>query len=123
LSLNSLVYGSDTQGILFKNDNMQAENLAKEIGLLLNLKPYIFKERASGVMKEAYLPFGVQIHETEQDGFYTLVNAFKLIPTEGPTIKRINKSTKLIDQDLYNYLSLIESFGKPLRTEMSVYNH
>jgi len=59
ISINTLVYGSDTQGLLFKNDHEEAEQMAKHIGEILNLKPYTLKERASGVAKDAYLPYGV----------------------------------------------------------------
>ena len=37
LTLNSLVYGSDSEGLLYKNDDFEAEKLATEIGLLLNI--------------------------------------------------------------------------------------
>ena len=58
-SINSLAYGSDTDGLVFQNSDKDAESLAKQIGELLNLKPHKIKERATGVEKEIYLPYSV----------------------------------------------------------------
>ena len=37
LSLNSLAYGSDTNGVLYKDDNPGGERIAREVAELLNL--------------------------------------------------------------------------------------
>lgn len=44
LSINSLVYGSDTNGLVFTNKDEHAEQMAKQIGRLLNLKPHYVQE-------------------------------------------------------------------------------
>lgn len=59
LSINSLVYGSDTDGLLFYDENQQAENMAEEISKILNLKMHYIEERATGLIKKAYLPYTV----------------------------------------------------------------
>jgi hypothetical protein len=46
-SLNSLAYGSDLNGVVYKNDDLQAEKMAQSIGQLLNLKPHFVLERAT----------------------------------------------------------------------------
>ena len=61
-SFNSLAYGSETDGLIFKNDDKEAEQMAMQIGKLLNLKPHKVLERATGVYKDAYLPYSVQLH-------------------------------------------------------------
>mmetsp|Transcript_29137 Transcript_29137/g.43912 ORF Transcript_29137/g.43912 Transcript_29137/m.43912 type:complete len:123 (+) Transcript_29137:110-478(+) len=37
LTLNSLVYGSDSNGVLYKDDHAAGEKIGREIGELLNL--------------------------------------------------------------------------------------
>lgn len=58
-SINSLVYGSDTDGQVFINKDTEAEQMAKKIGSLLNLKPHVIRERATGTLKGIYLPYTV----------------------------------------------------------------
>ena len=41
ISSNSLVYGSDNEGLTF--NQLEAVDLAKEIGSKLNLKPHVFR--------------------------------------------------------------------------------
>ena len=58
-SINSLAYGSDTNGLLFKDDDREAEQMAMEIGRLLNLKPHTIREGATQKLKHIYLPYSV----------------------------------------------------------------
>lgn len=51
VSTNSLVYGSDTDGLVFKSDDKEAEQMAREMGSLLNLKPHMIREQATGFEK------------------------------------------------------------------------
>lgn len=44
LSINSLVYGSDTNGLTFTNRDAHGEAMARQIGVLLNLKPHYIEE-------------------------------------------------------------------------------
>ena len=82
ITQTSLAYGSDTEGILFKNDDKQAEQVAKRIGEILNIRPYTLSESISGISKIAYLPYNVQLHNGDKSGEYFLVNAFRLFPNE-----------------------------------------
>jgi len=65
LSMNSLVYGSDLNGLTFTNKDEHAELMAKQIGYLLNLKPHYVEEQATGRLKLAYLPYTVQLHRNK----------------------------------------------------------
>ena len=65
-SINSLAYGSDTDGLVFQNNDPEAETIAKEIGTLLNLKPHTIKERSTGLEKDIYLPYSVQLHRNHE---------------------------------------------------------
>jgi hypothetical protein len=44
ISINSVVYGSDTNGLTFTNRDAHAEAMAKQISLMLNLKPHYIEE-------------------------------------------------------------------------------
>jgi hypothetical protein len=44
---NSLAYGSDLNAVLFKDDDAEAEEIAQEIGRILNLKPHYIRERST----------------------------------------------------------------------------
>lgn len=44
LSINSLVYGSDTNGLVFVNRDAHAEAMARQIGAMLNLKEHWIEE-------------------------------------------------------------------------------
>lgn len=63
LSTNSLVYGSDDEGLTFKNDNNNALQAALEVGKLFNLKPHTIKERLTQRSVQTLLPYDVQIHK------------------------------------------------------------
>ena len=85
VSTNSLVYGSDTDGLVFKCDDREAEQMAKQIGSLLNLKPHMIREQATAFEKEIYLPYSVQLHrnvESQNDRAFYLVNTLRLFPLE-----------------------------------------
>ena len=47
ISMNSLVYGSDTQGVIFKNDEERAQNMATRLAGLCNLKGHNIMEGAT----------------------------------------------------------------------------
>lgn len=68
LSINSLVYGSDTHGLTFTKKDVNAEEIAQKIAEMLNLKKHEFKQMfAVNDKKEVfdiYLPFSVQIHRS-----------------------------------------------------------
>lgn len=51
ISLNSLVYGSDTDGLLFENNDQNAELMAQKLGEKLNLAPHNIEERGTGNIK------------------------------------------------------------------------
>lgn len=53
------MYGSDTDGQLFINKDAEAEQMARKVGSLLNLKPHVIRERATDILKEIYLPYTV----------------------------------------------------------------
>ena len=61
-SINSLAYGSDTDGLIFKDSDKDAEQMAEQIGKLLNLKPHTILERATQKQKKVFLPYSVQLH-------------------------------------------------------------
>lgn len=44
LSINSLVYGSDTNGLTFSNRDEHAEMIAKLLASMLNIKPHYIEE-------------------------------------------------------------------------------
>ena len=50
-SINSLAYGSDTDGLLFSNNDKEAEKIAMKIGELLNLRPHVIRERATKTLR------------------------------------------------------------------------
>ena len=47
ISLNTLVYGSDNEGLTFYNENEAAHQMAVKIANLLNLKPHFIRERST----------------------------------------------------------------------------
>jgi hypothetical protein len=59
LSINSLVYGSDNNGLTFTNKDEHAEIMARQIASLLNLKPHYIEEQATLKLKLSYLPYTV----------------------------------------------------------------
>ena len=62
LSLNSLAYGSDVDGLLFKDDDHDAEAMARAIAQALNLKSHFVEEKATKRIKRIYIPYTVQLH-------------------------------------------------------------
>ena len=50
-SINSLVYGSDTDGLIFKDDDPEAVQMAERISKALNLSPHIIRERSTKTLK------------------------------------------------------------------------
>ena len=84
-SINSLAYGSDTDGLVFKDNDKAAEQMAEQIGKLLNLKPHTIRERATQIEKKAYLPYSVQLHrnhESPTDKQFYLFGCGTLFPSE-----------------------------------------
>ena len=65
LSINSLAYGSDTNGVLFQDYDQDAEYMAHEIADLLNIKPHFLEEHATGKLKKLFLPYTVQLHRNK----------------------------------------------------------
>ena len=51
-SINSLVYGSDTDGLVFRNEDPEAEKMAMKIASVLNLRPHVIRERSTFNLKE-----------------------------------------------------------------------
>lgn len=47
ISLNTLVYGSDNEGLIFVNENENAHQMAVKLANLLNLKPHFIKEQTT----------------------------------------------------------------------------
>lgn len=83
LSINSLVYGSDTNGLTFTNKDEHAEAMAQQIAQLLNLKTHHIEEQATLKLKQTYLPYTVQLHrnkDLQDDLNLYLVNPFRLFP-------------------------------------------
>ena len=87
----------------------------------MNIKPFALKEKATGIIKEVFLPYGVQLHRSEFQNEYIIINAFKLLATEEP--QGYKMSGKDFTQEINDFLAKIESMGKQLRPEMSIYNH
>jgi len=58
-TINSLVYGSDLNDLLFKTDDPHASQMAEAIASALNLKPHFIRERATQKLKQTALPFSV----------------------------------------------------------------
>ena len=88
---------------------------------MLNLKPYKIIERATGIAKLAYLPYSVQIHKSEMNEEYFIVNAYRLIPNEEPIIhKDVSKGAS---KEILEHLAQIDSLSRQLRPELSVANH
>ena len=44
ISINSMVYGSDVNGLTFTNKDEHAELMAKQIASILNIKPHYLEE-------------------------------------------------------------------------------
>ena len=61
-SINSLVYGSDTDGLIFKDEDPEAVQMATRIARALNLSPHVIRERSTATLKEIQLPYSVQLH-------------------------------------------------------------
>ena len=84
LSINSLAYGTDTDGLLFTDEDPEAERMAATIANLLNLKEHFIEEKGpTKKIKRACLPYTVQLHrnkEMQDDRKFYLVNAFRLFP-------------------------------------------
>ena len=53
------MYGSDNEGLLFKNDDEEGVNMALRIAKLMNIQPQVIKEKATGLSKNAILPYTV----------------------------------------------------------------
>lgn len=84
-SINSLVYGSDTDGLVFRNEDPEAEKMAMKIASVLNLRPHVIRERSTFNLKEIHLPYSVQLHrnvDSQLDNQFYLVNALRLFPLE-----------------------------------------
>ena len=47
ISLNTLVYGSDNEGLIVVNENEAAHQMAVKIAILLNLKPHFVREQTT----------------------------------------------------------------------------
>lgn len=111
ISVNSLAYGSDMDGLLFNDEDAEAEQMAKTISQLLNLKPHFLEEKATKKLKRIYLPYTVQLHRNkdmgESDKKFYLVNAFRLFPSD--------ESAKTP--------SFAEMLGKQLRPELVISNN
>jgi hypothetical protein len=84
ISLNSLVYGSDTEGLVFANQDEGAHQMAVKIGLLLNLKPHFIREQTTSKLKQIVLPYDVQLHRNSdaQDPSIYILNAHRLFASE-----------------------------------------
>jgi hypothetical protein len=96
LSINSLVYGSDVNGLIFTNKDEHAELMAKQIASLLNLKPHYLEEQATMKLKLSYLPYTVQLHrnkDLQEDYNLYLVNPFRLIPQDETLRQGVNEQT------------------------------
>jgi hypothetical protein len=104
------VYGSDTDGLLFKNDDEGGVEMAKEIAKLMNIQPYMLKEKATGLSKRAILPYSVQLHRNDARDEYYIINAHRLIPSEEPVINQ--EAAANSSQDLLEHLAQIESLSK-----------
>ena len=114
VSINSLVYGSDTDGQLFINKDAEAEQMARKVGSLLNLKPHVIRERATDILKEIYLPYTVQLHrnvESQLDRQFYLVNALRLFPFE----ESLRSATRVPPPQ--------EFMSKQMRPELVVNHH
>lgn len=59
LSINSLVYGSDVNGLTFTNKDEHAEMTAKQIASLMNIKSHYIEEQSTGKLKLTHLPYTV----------------------------------------------------------------
>lgn len=84
-SINSLVYGTDTDGLIFKDNDPEAQQMAKRIASVLNLRPHVIRERSTQTLKEIHLPYSVQLHrnvESQLDRQFYLVGALRLFPLE-----------------------------------------
>lgn len=85
ISINSLVYGSDTNGLTFVNKDAHAEAMAHQIAVLLNLKPHYVEEQATLKLKMSYLPYTVQLHRNKDlqgDSNLYLINPMRLFPQD-----------------------------------------
>jgi hypothetical protein len=80
ITINTLVYGSDTHGLNYEKKDFTAEEIARQISSKLNLKPHIFKELFAVNSKineyEIFLPYSVQIHwglgKQESSNYYII---------------------------------------------------
>ena len=86
ISINTLVYGSDTHGLTYTNIDLNAEDVALKIADKLNLTRHKFVEKLSvnGELTEynVFLPYSVQIHRgkvTDQIAYYYIINPGELL--------------------------------------------
>ena len=86
ISINTLVYGSDTHGLTYTNIDLNAEDVASKIADKLNISRHIFKEKLKVNEERAehniLLPYSVQIHRgkiSDQVAYYYLVNPWDLL--------------------------------------------
>lgn len=121
LTLSTLAYGSDTEGLLLKDDDPTARSIATQVAKLLNIMPRDFIERSTLIKKDALLPIDVQIHRSPYRDEFFLVNAHRLISQEEPVMN--NAIDKNLGEGVIDHITLLESMGRFLRPEYTASNH
>jgi hypothetical protein len=79
VTINTLVYGTDTDSLVFKHAPI-ANSIVSEIEKLCNLKEHTVFEIASANHLLSSLPYDVQIHKVDEH--FWLLNAYRLFPDE-----------------------------------------
>ena len=99
VGFNTLMYGSCNDGLVIK-DMEQPAPIASQIATLLNLKPHKVIERLSNSEVMLATPYTVEIHRSESGGYFTLLNAGRLLPPDAPSSDKIDHIVKLLRPEL-----------------------
>eukprot|EP00744_Colponema_vietnamica_P001049 GILI01001788.1.p1 GENE.GILI01001788.1~~GILI01001788.1.p1 ORF type:complete len:1045 (+),score=336.05 GILI01001788.1:182-3316(+) len=103
ISVKSIVYGSNTDGLVVYNNQAQAEDKASEIASLLNLAPHQVREKGTKRVTELRLPFTLEMHDggkvRDEDGenkVLYVMNAGRVLPPDNPSDDSIDCLTKVM---------------------------
>eukprot|EP00698_Gefionella_okellyi_P020152 TRINITY_DN6297_c0_g1_i1.p1 TRINITY_DN6297_c0_g1~~TRINITY_DN6297_c0_g1_i1.p1 ORF type:complete len:1269 (+),score=363.22 TRINITY_DN6297_c0_g1_i1:61-3867(+) len=100
IGFNTLLYGSNNDGLVIK-DVEQAAPLAQGVAQVANLKAHKVVERLSQSEVMLFTAYTTELHHTGgQDGFFTLINAGRLLPPDNPSSDRIDHVVKLLRPEL-----------------------
>ena len=113
-----MVYGSDTDGLLFENKDKSTETLAQQIGEKLNIAPHKIQEKGTGNIKTVFLPYTVQLHRNKlkQDALVYLLNPMRLFPSDESVRmqeKKLPSSDEVLCRQLRPEQVILNNKGEP----------